>query len=104
MCRTGTHLLHAQADRDGGSPAEMQARTVQYIKDRHHADDAPTFTEPSPMSEPVGVSHNRMRNGADEAEASYARDEVDGPLKQARGTVVEKVEHKEDIITRKRVA
>ncbi|EJF55538.1 hypothetical protein DICSQDRAFT_73600 [Dichomitus squalens LYAD-421 SS1] len=48
-----------------------------------------------------GVSTQTMKsNGAGSTEAPYPRDEVDGPLKKAHGTVVETVEHKEDKITR----
>ena len=39
-------------------------------------------------------------NGAGSTEAPYPRDEIDGPLKKAHGTVVETVEHKEDRVTR----
>ena len=87
-----------------GTPQEMAERTVKYIKDRHHSNETPTFTEPPPF-EP-GVSTSRMHNdGPESPEATYSRDEIDGPLKTAHGaTVVEKVEHKEDVITRKRVA
>ncbi|KAH9944990.1 uncharacterized protein BXZ73DRAFT_86581 [Epithele typhae] len=51
------------------------------------------------------VSTSRMHNDDEGSpEARYARDEVDGPLKQARGdTVVETIQHKEDVITRKTV-
>ena len=93
--------MRLQADHHtASSPSEMAARTVKYIKDRHHADESPTFTEPPPL-EP-GVSTSRMRNGSSdpEDEAAYSRDEVDGPLKTAHGeTIIEEVE---EVVTRKR--
>lgn len=41
-------------------------------------------------------------DGEAEGEAPYSREEVGGPL--AGATVLEKVEHKEDVITRKKLA
>ena len=75
----------------------MQERTVKYVKDRHHSADTPTFSEP-------GVSTQTMKhNGPNGPEAPYSREEIDGPLKSAHTATVEKVEHKEDVITRQRV-
>ena len=45
-----------------------------------------------------------MQNGEAPTQASYSRDEIDGPLKTAHGTVVEEVEYTEDVITRKAAA
>ncbi|KAI0351729.1 hypothetical protein OH77DRAFT_1429303 [Trametes cingulata] len=93
-----------KADRWGtGSPKDLQDKTVKYVKDRHHATDSAAMNEPPP-NEP-GISTSRMRhNGPGEPEAPYSRDEIDGPLKTAHtATVEEKVEHKEDVITRKKV-
>ncbi|KAI0822561.1 hypothetical protein BC628DRAFT_669846 [Trametes gibbosa] len=93
-----------KADQWSGSSAkELQEETVKYVSDRHRAEKTTTASEP-PSHEP-GVSTSRMtRNGPDSPEAPYKCDEVDGPLKNARtSTVKEKVEHKEDVITRKTV-
>ena len=55
----------------------------------------------NPMLNEAGVSAQPMKhNGAGSTEAPYPRDEIDGPLKKAPGTVVETVEHKEDRVTR----
>ncbi|RPD59680.1 hypothetical protein L226DRAFT_490389 [Lentinus tigrinus ALCF2SS1-7] len=88
-----------KADQFQGSPAELQQQTVKYVKDRHHSADTPTFKEPSPQ-EPGVSTQNMKHNGPDELQAPYSRDEIDGPLRSAH-TVVETVEHKEDVITRK---
>ena len=45
-----------------------------------------------------------MKNGEASTQASYSRDEIDGPLKTAPGTVVEEVEYTEDVIRRKAAA
>ena len=80
----------------------MQERTIKYVKDRHHSADTPTCSEPAP-NEP-GVSTQRMKhNGPNGPEAPYSREEIDGPLKSAHTATIEKVEHKEDVITRQRV-
>ncbi|TBU21479.1 hypothetical protein BD311DRAFT_706953 [Dichomitus squalens] len=86
-----------KADRHSSSPHELQDQTVAYIKSRHHGEPQAQDAVPN---EP-GVSTQTMKsNGAGSTEAPYPRDEVDGPLKKAHGTVVETVEHKEDKITR----
>ena len=47
-------------------------------------------------------TQNMKHNGPDVPQAPYTRDEIDGPLKNAHtAPTVEKVEHKEDVITRK---
>ncbi len=80
----------------------MQSNTVKYLKERHHSADTAMFNEP-PLSEP-GVSTQHMRHGGTAVpEASYSKEEVGGPLKDAHGTVVEKEVHKEDVIVRKTV-
>ncbi|KAI0750086.1 hypothetical protein C8Q80DRAFT_1100636 [Daedaleopsis nitida] len=69
------------------------------VKDRHHSEDAASFTETEP-----GVSTAKMtHNGQAVPGASYAKEEIGGPLKNAHGTVLETVEHKEDIIKRQKV-
>lgn len=91
-----------QADHHSVSPQDMQDHTVKYIKSRHHSADTPTLKEASP-SEP-GVTTQKMKhNGTVESEAQYVKEEVGGPLRKAGGTVVETVEHKEDVVTRQRV-
>ena len=58
-------------------------------------------THKDPVPNEPGVSTQSMKhNGAGSTEAPYPRDEIDGPLKKAHGTVVETVEHKEDRVTR----
>ena len=81
----------------------MQEHTVQYLKGRHHAKETPNLTDSTPFEPGVSTSHMR-NNGNGESEATYSRDEVDGPLKHAHAATVEKVEHKENITTRKSVA
>ncbi|KAI1797097.1 hypothetical protein LXA43DRAFT_1089615 [Ganoderma leucocontextum] len=85
------------ADHNSGNPLELQERTVAYIKRRHHESESPLPHEP-------GVSTEAMQNGEAPTEASYSRDEIDGPLKTAPGTIVEELEYKEDVITRKAAA
>ncbi len=89
---------YIQADQNSGNPLELQERTVTYIKRRHHDSD-----NPPPPHEP-GVTTESMQNGEAPTQASYPRDEIDGPLKTAHGSVVEEVEYKEDVITRKAAA
>ena len=45
-----------------------------------------------------------MQNGEAPTQASYQRDEINGPLRTAHGTVVEEVEYAEDMVTRKAAA
>lgn len=66
-----------QADQAGVTPGDLQEKTVKYVKERHHATDSATTTEP-------GVSTSRMAHTSS-GEASNKRDEIDGPLKTAHG-------------------
>ncbi|KAI0635571.1 hypothetical protein C8Q77DRAFT_1071588 [Trametes polyzona] len=94
-----------KADRwSGATPKDLQEKTVKYVNDRHHANDtAGGLSEPPPHEPGVSTSHMK-HNGPGEPEAPYTRDEVDGPLKNAHtATVEEKVEHKEDVVTRKKL-
>uniref|UniRef100_A0A5K1K3M6 Cell surface hydrophobicity-associated protein n=1 Tax=Ganoderma boninense TaxID=34458 RepID=A0A5K1K3M6_9APHY len=84
-----------KADHNSGKPLELQERTVAYIRRRRHESEDP----PSPH-EP-GVTTEAMKNGEAPTQASYTRDEVDGPLKTAHGTVVEEAELTEDVVQRK---
>ncbi|EJD06543.1 uncharacterized protein FOMMEDRAFT_76424, partial [Fomitiporia mediterranea MF3/22] len=60
-----------KADRNEAGDAEtLQRKSVEHIRARHHADDVTSGT----------------------VEAEYERDEVEGPLKSALGTVKETVE------------
>ena len=60
---------NVKADKaDGVTPEILAKRTIEHIKERHHAEDST-----------VGV------------EATYEKEEVDGPLKQAFSKVKEKV-------------
>ncbi|KAI0760953.1 hypothetical protein BD413DRAFT_593197 [Trametes elegans] len=94
-----------KADRWGtGSPQELQEKTVKYVKDRHHASDSAATIESSPHEPGISLSHMKHDGSNTTPEAPYKRDEIDGPLKSAHTeTVEEKVEHKEDVITRKKV-
>ena len=77
---------------------ELQERTVAYIKRRHYDPDGPQAPyEPE-------VTTESMMNGESSTQASYQRDEIDGPLKTAHGTVVEEVEYTEDVRRRKAAA
>ncbi|EIW57206.1 uncharacterized protein TRAVEDRAFT_126463 [Trametes versicolor FP-101664 SS1] len=67
-----------KADQAGVTPGDLQEKTVKYVKERHHATDSATTTEP-------GVSTSRMAHTSS-GEASNKRDEIDGPLKTAHGT------------------
>ena len=61
-----------KADKASGTPEEMQRKSVEHIKARHHADDVTSGT----------------------VEAEYERDEVHGPLRSATAKVKEVVEEK----------
>ena len=74
-----THA-YLQADQDVGTPAELQKKTVKYVKDRHHSADSSTSKEPQ---EPGVSTQNMKHNGPDVPQAPYTRDEIDGPLKNA---------------------
>ena len=96
-CRLLLANARAQADHNSGPPLELQERTVAYIKRRHHDSDNPPPHEP-------GVTTESMQNGEAPTQASYQRDEINGPLRTAHGTVVEEVEYAEDVMTRKAAA
>jgi len=82
-----------KADRSSGSMSDMQQRTVKHLKDRHHTDHDPT---PHPVEGPdsnvtePGTTTSKMKdqNGDDGLamhEAVYERDEINGPLRSAKG-------------------
>ena len=92
-----------QADRSDHNPAELQASTVQHIKERHHATDSPAFHEPPPHSNSNGslnqdpaLATGKMANG-EVKEATYVRDEVSGPLNGAGNEVEIDVEVQERV-------
>ncbi|KAI9000656.1 hypothetical protein BD414DRAFT_472351 [Trametes punicea] len=84
-----------KADRwGGGSPKDLQDKTIKYVKSRHHATDSAATVEPPPHEPGVSVSRMKNNDGGVE-EAPYSRDEIDGPLKNAHSaTVEEKVNQK----------
>ena len=70
---------NVKADKAEGSPETMQRRSVEHIKARHHADDVTAGT----------------------VEASYERDEVEGPLKSALSKAKETVEETVEEVKKK---
>ncbi|PIL35299.1 hypothetical protein GSI_02024 [Ganoderma sinense ZZ0214-1] len=85
-----------KADHNGGNPMELQERTVAFIKRQQHHDSDGSQAPYEPE-----VTTEWMMNGEASTQASYQRDEIDGPLKTAHGTVVEEVEYTEDVRRRK---
>ncbi|EMD33955.1 hypothetical protein CERSUDRAFT_86730 [Gelatoporia subvermispora B] len=87
-----------KADRSSGSVGEMQSRTVKHIKDRHHSPDTPP-TRPSEGPEATiqepGTATSKMRDNGEEGTPSHEevseRDEINGPLRQAKGKTREEV-------------
>ncbi|KAL5486059.1 hypothetical protein ACEPAI_7103 [Sanghuangporus weigelae] len=68
-----------KADRTEGSPEVLQRKSIEHIRERHHADD---------------ITSGKV-------EAEYERDEVEGPLKDAFGTVTETIEETVETIKTK---
>ncbi|OCH93066.1 hypothetical protein OBBRIDRAFT_790659 [Obba rivulosa] len=91
-----------KADRSTAPVDEMQKRTVKHLQERHHTHDSPV---PHPVEGPdtgilePGTATSKMRDssgedGSPSQEAVYERDEIDGPLRQAKGETREASEEK----------
>ncbi|KAI0072953.1 hypothetical protein K474DRAFT_1604172 [Panus rudis PR-1116 ss-1] len=63
-----------KADKETGSPSELQEHTVNYVKARHHSTDSPT-------SKSTSKSAYEGEERPDAGEATYDREKVEGPLK-----------------------
>lgn len=68
-----------KADKAEGSPEQLQRRSVEHIKARHHADDVTSGT----------------------VEAEYERDTVEGPLKDALSKAKDTVEETVETVKKK---
>jgi len=69
-----------KADQSSGTPSELQSRTVEYLRTRHSKDG---------------------ENGISSTTAFYSRDEVSGPLSDAKGKEDQYVELDEQILADK---